>query len=93
MNGDFNFDAMLDAIAARLAVKLRAEQTTAGETAHIKPRLLNVDQAAAYLSRTPQAVRHLVATAKLPSVRFDGRVYLDVKDLDAAIENAKENAL
>jgi hypothetical protein len=93
MNGEFNFEAMLDAIATRLAVKLRADQTAAGETAHIKPRLLNVDQAAAYLSRSPQALRHMVATGKLSSVRFDGRVYLDVKDLDAAIENAKENAL
>jgi hypothetical protein len=54
------------------------------------PRLLSVEGAAKYLSRTPSAIRNMLNTRKLKPVRLDGRVYLDVQELDRMIEAAKE---
>jgi hypothetical protein len=54
------------------------------------PRLLSVEGAAKYLSRTPSAIRNMISTKKLKVVRFDGRVYLDIQELDRMIESAKE---
>lgn len=54
------------------------------------PRLLSVKGAAKYLSRTPSAIRNMITTKKLKPVRLDGRVYLDVQELDRMIEAAKE---
>jgi hypothetical protein len=54
------------------------------------PRLLSVEGAAKYLSRTPSAIRNMITTKKLKPVRLDGRVYLDVQELDHMIEAAKE---
>ena len=83
---DFSLDSMLELIAVRLADRVAGKLS---EISGIKPRLLNVDQAAEYLNRSSPSVRHLVATGKLKSVRMDGRVFLDVRDLDQAIDEAK----
>jgi excisionase family DNA binding protein len=53
-------------------------------------RLLSVTEAAAYLGRTPEAVRHLVAHGKIRRVGADKRVQLDIRDLDHWIESHKE---
>jgi excisionase family DNA binding protein len=55
------------------------------ERINIARRLLNVREAAQYLGRTEKSVRHLVGRRKLRSVRADGRVMLDLSDLDAWI--------
>jgi len=86
--GNFSFDEILDAIASRVAERLQVSGRAEGTD--IQPRLLTISKAAAYLNRSSHSVRHLVATKKLRSVRLDGRVYLDIRDLDAAIEDAKE---
>ena len=52
-------------------------------------RLLTVEEAAAYLGRTKEAVQHLIAAAKLPVVKSDRRVFLDIRDLDIWIEQNK----
>jgi hypothetical protein len=54
------------------------------------PRLLSVEGAARYLSRTPSAIRSMISGKKLKVVRLDGRVYLDVQELDRMIEATKE---
>lgn len=54
-----------------------------------EPRLLSVEGAARYLSRTPSAIRNMITMKKLRPVRLDGRVYLDVQELDQMIEQAK----
>jgi hypothetical protein len=54
------------------------------------PRLLSVEGAARYLSRTPSAIRNMISMKKLIPVRLDGRVYLDVQEMDRMIEAAKE---
>jgi hypothetical protein len=92
VGGGFNLEALIDAVATAVAAKLRSEGIGTDDGGVLQ-RLLDVDAAAKYLSRTPQAVRHLVSTGKIPAVKIDGRVQLDRKDLDAVIENSKERAL
>ena len=62
---------------------LRAAE--AKESIHIARRLMNVREAAQYLGRTEKSIRHLVGRRKLRSIRADGRVMLDLSDLDAWI--------
>jgi excisionase family DNA binding protein len=50
---------------------------------------LNVEEAAVYLGRTKEAVQHLIAAGKLPVVKPDRRVFLDIRDLDQWIEQCK----
>ena len=54
-----------------------------------KQRLLNVDQAAAHIGRSRAGVRHLIAMGKIPVVRIDRRVSIDVRDLEQFIEDSK----
>jgi excisionase family DNA binding protein len=83
-------DALVDAIAERIVAKLRSEfeRTRDG----ITPRLLTVEQAAQYLSRSPASVRHLINAGKLPVSRLDGRVFLDIVNLNRIIDESKELA-
>ncbi|WKZ34026.1 MAG: helix-turn-helix domain-containing protein [Thermodesulfobacteriota bacterium] len=55
----------------------------------IKPRLLSIEQAAIYLGRTPGAVRELIYKGRLPMVKLDRRIHLDLNDLDRIIEQHK----
>lgn len=74
------------AIVQEVLAELREDPVEQG----VKPRLLSVEGAAQYLSRTPSAIRNMLTTKKLKPVRLDGRVYLDVQELDRMIEAAKE---
>ena len=49
-------------------------------------RLLTVREAAKYIGRTESAVRELVGNEKLPHIRGDRRVMLDIRDLDRWID-------
>jgi len=49
----------------------------------------SVEQAAVYLGRTKEALQHLITSGKLPVVRADRRVFLDVRDLDEWVERNK----
>jgi len=75
-------DVVGDRIVERLGMRQRIDQ-----------RLLSVEEAARYLGRTKEAVQHLVAAGKLPTVRIDRRVYLDIEDLDRLIEESKQGGL
>jgi hypothetical protein len=88
----FDFDALLDAVAERIAAKIRLNDLGAGEHGQIKPRLLTVEDAGAYLSRSQSSVRHLISEGKLPTVKLDSRIYLDIRDLDRVIEEMKDTA-
>jgi excisionase family DNA binding protein len=55
----------------------------------IKPRLLEVPDAAAYIGRTLDAVKMMVHRRELPAVKHGRRVHLDRQDLDAWIEQGK----
>lgn len=80
---------ILEQLADLLAVKLAA-QLQNGHNSPFNPRLLTIEQAGVYIGRTREAVQSLVATGKLPTVRSDRRVFLDVKDLDRWIDEHKE---
>lgn len=86
-------DSIIDMLAAAIAAKLRADLRGASGVASVTPRLLTVDQAATYLGRSKEAVQHLVASGRIPIVRSDRRVFLDVKDLDSWIDASKQAAL
>lgn len=83
-----DLDRMLDALADRVAERLRAGQQPGAPS--VRPRLLSVEQAAVYIGRSKEAVQHMVSAGRLPIVRADRRVFLDVRDLDAWIEQNKE---
>jgi hypothetical protein len=87
----FDFEALLDALAERVSAKLAGRLAAGGP--HTAPRLLNVEQAAAYMGCSPHSIRHQITAGKLPAVRRDRRVFLDVKDLDRVIEQCKGRAL
>jgi hypothetical protein len=54
-----------------------------------RKRLYTIPQAADYLGRSVWSIRRLIWGAVLPSVRVQGRVHLDVTDMDALIERSK----
>jgi excisionase family DNA binding protein len=76
---DLLLDSLADRVAARILERL-------GETQCASKRLLTTEQAAEYLGRSKESVQHLVSSGKLPTVRSDRRVFLDVRDLDEWIE-------
>ena len=79
----------VEAIATGVAAKLRASP----ESARIAPRLLSIGKAGEYLSRSAHSVRHLIKAGKLPVVKIDNRIFLDIRDLDRAIEKSKQVAI
>ena len=52
-------------------------------------RLYTIPEAGIYLGRTDWSVRHLIWGGSLPSVRSGRRVHLDVRDMNAFIEQNK----
>ncbi len=54
-----------------------------------KRRLVSVPEAAEYLGRSTGAVREMIYSGKLPCVRFDRRVSIDLRDLENLIEHSK----
>ncbi len=86
-----DLDSVVDELADRVVAKL--EQRLAGGHAMTPQRLLSVEQAAEYLGRSKASVQHMVASAKIQVVRADRRVFLDVRDLDAWIEQNKHEAV
>jgi excisionase family DNA binding protein len=82
--------AALGVLAERVA-DLVAERLEAAPVR--RQRLLTVEQAAEYLGRSRLAVEHMIASGRLPVVRADRRVFLDVKDLDRWIESNKQPGL
>ena len=88
MQDGFNIDGFIDALAKRVASQVLAELGQDGATG-VRPRLFTVEQAAAYLGRTEEAMQHMIAGGKIETVRIDRRVFVDVRDLDRLIESSK----
>lgn len=74
--GDILIKAIADAVALRLE-----------RMAGVKQRLLELEEAAAYLSMTPGALRHR-AGIDIPVVRIDSKLRFDRRDLDGLIDSA-----
>ena len=54
------------------------------------PLLLTREQAARKLGRTVPALEHLIHEGKLPVVRIDCRVFIDVRDILRLIDQSKK---
>lgn len=78
--GNLGLDVLADAIALRVAARINQAR---------EPRLLSVNEAAAYIGRTPKALRHMIAHGAIPAVREGSRVHLDRADLDRWVELRK----
>jgi excisionase family DNA binding protein len=78
-----SFDALLEILAEKLANRLTQEPS------RLLPRLLTIEQAAAYVGRTREAMQHLSSSGKIPTVRADRRIFLDRLDLDKWIDDNK----
>ena len=74
-------------ITAQVLANTQARARTSGE--RVEARLLTVKEAAQYLARSEQAIRHLVFQRDLPVVRSGRNVRLDRRDLDRWIENSR----
>ena len=57
-------------------------------SAGVEQRLLDVEQAAIYLGRTPKALRLLIHRGKGPITKIDGKVQIDRAALDKLIHDA-----
>ena len=55
----------------------------------LRKRLYTLAEAADYLGRSVWSIRRLIWGAVLPSVRVQGRVHVDVADMDELIERSK----
>lgn len=82
-----DLEGLIDALADKVAERVQARMNKGGGV--VRPRLLNVDQAALYLGRTEDSIRHMQKSGKLPVVKPDGRVQFDVHDLDRWIDTNK----
>ena len=58
-------------------------------TPEIQPRLLNIKQAAAYLSAHVWFMRNLVWERRIPFVKFGNAYAFDLRDLDAFVDAQK----
>jgi excisionase family DNA binding protein len=76
-------DALADAIAERVLARLQQAE---------KPRLLTMKEGAAYIGRTPVALRRLIAHGVIPGVREGARLHVDRADLDRWAESRKVTA-
>lgn len=59
----------------------------------IVPRLMNLDQAAAYLGMTRSAVQTKALRGQLPTVKLDSTLRFDKHELDKLIEQVSEPAV
>lgn len=55
----------------------------------IRKRLFTVREASVYIGRSVNALRELIWAGKLPIVRPDRKIFLDIQDLDKWIEQSK----
>lgn len=77
-----NIEALAEAISRRMLANGTVE----------RPRLLNLEQAAAYLGMTADAVKSKALTGQMPAVRVDKKWRFDRPDLDRWIEDHKRIA-
>jgi hypothetical protein len=83
-----SFYQALEIFADLVAERLRPQfQLAPG----VRPRLLSVEDAAVYLGRSVHSVRHLIAAKKLPVVKMDQRLFIDLVDLDRIISESKSS--
>jgi len=89
-----DFESILDRLAEKVADKVRIKMLQTGHASAgtaVQRRLFTVADAARYIGRTEDAVRHMIDSGKLPVVRIYTRISLDKEDLDDLIRQSKKN--
>jgi len=56
----------------------------------VNKRLYSIPEAGQYLGRTVWAVREMIYAGKIPYIRDGRRMLLDVRDMDAWIEDSRQ---
>ena len=77
-----NIEALADAISRKMVANGTSE----------RPRLLNLEQTAAYLGMTTDAVKSKALMGQMPAVKVDKKWRFDRVDLDRWIEDHKRTA-
>jgi excisionase family DNA binding protein len=79
---------MLATFARELAPALRTivRDAIAAHAGGVTPRYLSLEQAAKYLSSTPDGVRGMLRAKRFPARKLGNRVMIDVRDIDKAME-------
>ena len=72
---------LASALAPRVADALRPQIEARG----ITPRYLNLEQAAQYMSTTPDGVRGMLRAKRFPARQIGKRVFIDRNDIDNAM--------
>jgi excisionase family DNA binding protein len=82
MNELFNIEALAEALSRKMLQNGHIEQ----------PRLLNLDEAAAYLGMTPEAIKSKAIQGQMHAVKVDKKWRFDRVELDRWIEDHKRIA-
>jgi excisionase family DNA binding protein len=88
MSRSASFDGLIDAFADRVATRIQQLVLANGHSRN-SHRLLSVKEAAEYLGRSVNSVRHLITKSDIRIVKADRRVQIHVDDLDRWIEANK----
>jgi hypothetical protein len=75
-------DELARALAPAVASRMQGQLGNGG----ITPRYLNLDQAAVYMSTTADGVRGMLRAKRFPCKKMGGRIMVDVRDIDKAMD-------
>ena len=75
--------ALAAALAPAVAARMQTGQNGAGA---VTPRYLNLEQAAVYLSTTADGVRGMLRAKRFPCKKIGGRIMVDMRDIDKAMD-------
>ena len=83
-------DVLAEQIAQRVVALMKKGSGELNRTRDVTPALMNIDEAGAYLGRSPKSVRDLIRKQIIRPVRIDRKIQIKRKDLDAVIERYTE---
>jgi excisionase family DNA binding protein len=79
-------DELANALTPALAARIEERLGNGGVT----PRYLNLEQAAVYLSTTPDGVRGMLRAKRFPARQIGKRVFVDRNDIDKAMDEGMQ---
>jgi excisionase family DNA binding protein len=93
MDNGFNLNVLLESLSELLSDRVVSKLTGRGGAVARATRLLTVEQTAIYLGIAQETIQHMIAKGKLPTVRSERHVLIDVDDLDRWIVDNKRKEL
>jgi excisionase family DNA binding protein len=88
MNTENNPETLMNTAIAAIRLQLQAELKDKTPAAPTR-RLLTAKEAGEYLGRSEHAIRQLIHKHQIPVVRDGRNVRLDLRDLDARIDDLR----